>query len=174
MTLKNKISESEYASFYKNYIQLSPDLSIPEALLKSSELFLSFFENLSEEEALYRYAPNKWSLKEVLLHCIDTERIMSYRALRFARNDKTELPGFDQDDFVAESFANQKSMITLLEEYDSTRKATLNLFSGFNEELVMRSGIANGNRMSVRALGYVISGHELHHLNICKTRYILN
>lgn len=171
---KSKISEIEYASFYKNYVALAPDLTIPEALLKSSKLILSFYGKLTEEQALIKYAPNKWSLKEVLLHCIDTERIMSYRALRFSRNDQAELPGFDQDNFVAESFADQKSMVALLEEYDCTRKATLSLFSGFNEEIVLRSGIASGNRMSVRALGYVISGHELHHLNICKTRYILD
>jgi hypothetical protein len=174
VSFKNNISESEYATFYKNYIQLAPDLSIPKALIHSSELFLSFFENLTEEKALYRYAPQKWSLKEVLLHCIDTERIMSYRALRFARNDNAELPGFNQDDYVSNSNADQKSVISLLEEYDCTRKATLSLFSSFNEEIERRSGIASGNRMSVRALGYVISGHELHHLNVCKERYILD
>lgn len=174
MLSKKNIGQSEYATFFKKYIDLAPDLLITNALLHSSELFISFFGNLTEESALYRYAPDKWSLKEVLLHCIDTERIMAYRALRFARNDSAELPGFDQDDFVTESFADEKSIISLIEDYVCTRKATLSLFAGFSKEALIRSGVASGNRMSVRALGYVISGHELHHLNICKERYLLD
>lgn len=150
------------------------DVTVVEALNQSFSLVLEYFENLSEENANFRYAQDKWSLKEMLLHCIDTERIMVYRALRFSRNDTTELPGFDQDIYVLESEASKKNIAQLIEEYKSVRNATLSLFKGFSTEQLKRSGIANGKRMSVRALGFVISGHELHHLNICKERYISN
>lgn len=171
---KKVLLETEYAPFYGKYIELAPDESIIEALQKSFESFIHFFENLSEEQGFFKYAPNKWTIKELLLHCIDTERIMSYRALRFSRNDKTELAGFEQDDYVMESNANQRTLKNLVEEYKSIRKSTLSLFAGFDSEVLLRSGIASGNIMSVRALGYVISGHELHHLEICKTRYLLD
>lgn len=171
---KNVLKEEEYAPFYRKYIELAPDLSIVDALQKSSQLFFAFFENLSDEQALSNYAPGKWTLKELLLHCIDTERIMSCRALRFSRNDKSELTGFDQDDYVLKSKANQRAIKSLLEEYKTVRNSTIHLFSGFDSEVLERSGVANGNKMSVRALGFVISGHELHHLEICKTRYLLN
>ncbi len=174
MSFKSLLDETEYAPFYKRYIELAPDFSIDEALQQSSHSFFSFFENLSDEQALFKYAPNKWTLKEVLLHCIDTERIMSYRALRFSRNDKNELIGFDQDEYVLESNANQRQIKDILNEYKSVRKSTFDFFAGFDSKVLVRSGIASGNRMSVRALGYVISGHELHHLEICKTRYLLD
>lgn len=175
MILKSDISKNEYASFYGGYIDLvKSDVTVVEALNQSFSLVLEYFENLSEENANFRYAQDKWSLKEMLLHCIDTERIMVYRALRFSRNDTTELPGFDQDIYVLESEASKKNIAQLIEEYKSVRNATLSLFKGFSTEQLKRSGIANGKRMSVRALGFVISGHELHHLNICKERYISN
>ncbi len=175
MILKSDISKNEYASFYGGYIDLvKSDVTVVEALNQSFSLVLEYFENLSEENANFRYAQDKWSLKEMLLHCIDTERIMVYRALRFSRNDTTELPGFDQDIYVLESEASKKNIAQLIEEYKSVRNATLSLFKGFSTEQLKRTGIANGKRMSVRALGFVISGHELHHLNICKERYISN
>jgi len=175
LILKSDISKNEYASFYGGYIDLvKSDVTVVEALNQSFSLVLEYFENLSEENANFRYAQDKWSLKEMLLHCIDTERIMVYRALRFSRNDTTELPGFDQDIYVLESEASKKNIAQLIEEYKSVRNATLSLFKGFSTEQLKRTGIANGKRMSVRALGFVISGHELHHLNICKERYISN
>jgi len=173
-SFKSVLKDSEYAPFYQKYIELAPDLSIVDALQQSADSFLTFFKNLSEEQGLTKYAADKWTLKELLLHCIDTERIMAYRALRFSRNDKSELVGFEQDDYVFESNANQRKIKDLIEEYSSLRKSTIDLFAGFDANAMERSGIASGNRMSVRALGYVISGHELHHLEICKTRYILN
>lgn len=175
MITKANISTNEYAPFYKGYIQLAPEgLSIENALKHSFEAFFNYFSALSETQSLYSYAPEKWTLKEVLVHCIDTERIMCYRALRFARNDRTELPGFEQDDYVPQSFANSKKLIDLLEEYESLRQSTIHLFNSFNDEVLARTGVANGNIMSVRALGFVISGHEMHHLNVCKERYLLD
>lgn len=175
MTTKANISENEFAPFYKGYIQLAPETeSIENALKLSFEAFFNYFKVLTDEQALICYAPEKWTLKEVLSHCIDTERIMTYRALRFARNDQTQLPGFEQDDYVPESFANKRNLIDLLEEYKTLRQSSLLFFNSFDDEILKRSGIANGNTMSVRALGFMISGHELHHLNVCKERYILD
>lgn len=175
MILKSDISKNEYASFYGGYIDLvKSDLTIVEALNFSFSLVLDYFENIPEDRLNYRYTQDKWSLKEMLSHCIDTERIMAYRALRFSRNDTTELSGFEQDYYVLESEASQKNIAQLIEEYKAVRNASITLFKGFSSEQSKRSGIANGNSLSVRALGFVISGHELHHLNICKERYILN
>lgn len=172
MTTKANISTVEYASFYKGYIQLTPDdKTIENALKHSYEAFFNYFKNISEEQSLYAYAPKKWTLKEVLVHCIDTERIMVYRALRFARNDKTELPGFEQDDYVLQSFANKRGILEILEEYKTQRKSTIQLFKSFDDEVLKNMGVANESNVSVRALGFIISGHEMHHLKICRERY---
>lgn len=171
---KKLLLETEYAPFYARYIDLAPDLQIVDALQNSANEFTTFYKNLSDQQALFKYAPNKWTLKELLLHCIDTERIMACRALRFARNDKNELAGFEQDDYVLQSNANQRTIKSLLDEYVCVRKSTISLFEGFDSKFLKRYGVANGNLMSVRALGYVISGHELHHLEICKTRYLFD
>jgi hypothetical protein len=172
---KANISNAEYASFYGGYIQLAPvDLTIENALKHSFEAFFNYFKRLNESQGLYSYASGKWTLKEVLVHCMDTERIMSYRALRFARHDNTQLPGFEQDDYVPNSNANSRNMIDLLEEYKCLRDSTIRLFKSFDGDMLKRVGVANGNPMSVRAIGFIISGHELHHLNVCNKRYVLD
>lgn len=175
LTTKANISATEYAPFYNGYIQLAPTgLTIVNALKHSFEAFFSYFNSLDENYGLYNYAPGKWTLKEVLIHCIDTERIMSYRALRFARNDQTEIPGFEQDDYVLSSDANAIKLTDLLEEYKTLRQSTMLLFKSFNDDVLKRAGVANGYLMSVRAIGFMISGHEIHHLNVCKERYQLD
>jgi hypothetical protein len=172
---KANISNTEYASFYQGYIQLAAEgLAIENALKQSFEAFFSYFNYLNEDMASYSYAPGKWTLKEVLVHCLDTERIMSYRALRFARNDQTELPGFEQDDYVPQSNTNSRKLSDILQEYKALRQSTIHLFKSFNDDVLKRTGVANGNSMSVRAVGFMISGHELHHLNVCKERYLFN
>jgi hypothetical protein len=125
-----------------------------------------------EEKLSYRYAEGKWTIKEIMAHLIDDERIYAYRALRFARNDQTELPGFDQDDYAIESAANERSLDDLLEEFAAVRRSTIALFNSFDERVWTRSGVASGNVMSVRAAAYHIAGHELRHLNIIKERYL--
>ena len=127
---------------------------------------------MPEGTLLYRYAEGKWTIKEVLVHIIDDERIYAYRALRFARNDKTELPGFDQDPYAFYSNANVRSIESIIEEYEAVRMSTITLFNGFSDDVMLRSGVANNNEVTVRALGYHIAGHELHHLNILKNRYL--
>lgn len=173
MTTSKDILTNEYAPFYANYINLAPqDVSLIKALDLSFREIFSFFSSLTEEQGQSRYAQDKWSLKEMLLHIIDTERVMSYRALRFSRKDTTDLPGFDHNDYVLNSFAHKRTMLELLDEYNSVRKASLTLFSSFDDDVLELSGTANGNKVTVRALGFIITGHELHHLNIAKTRYV--
>ncbi len=175
MITKANISNSEFATFYQGYVHLAPEgFTIENALKQSFEAFFNYFNCLNDTKAAYSYAPGKWTLKEVLVHCIDTERIMSYRALRFARNDQTELPGFEQDDYVPHSNSNSRNLSDIIEEYKALRQSTIHLFKSFNDDVLMRIGVANSQPISVRALGFIISGHELHHLKVCEERYLLD
>jgi len=128
--------------------------------------------NLSSEELDYRYEKNKWSIKEVLVHIIDDERIYGYRALSFARNDKTNLPGFEQEDYNLNSDASKRTIENIMEEYEALRLSTITLFNGLSDKSLKRMGIANGNQASARALGYHILGHDLHHIKIIENLYL--
>jgi uncharacterized damage-inducible protein DinB len=165
--------EGEYAPYTMMYIGLLPDdglvLKYLEENLKATK---DFVLSLPEEKLLYRYAEGKWTIKEILVHLIDDERIYSYRALRFARNDKTELPGFEQDDYATHSGANRRKIKDILKEFTTVRHATISLFEGFDRKALLRAGIASGNIMSVRAAAYHIAGHEMRHVNIIKERYL--
>jgi uncharacterized damage-inducible protein DinB len=170
---KVELNTNEYAAFYGSYIGLvSENVSLLDSLQSSFLEVHSYFSDLSHEKLHYRYAEGKWTLKEMLLHIIDTERIMSYRALRFGRKDATPLTGFEQDDYVPNSYANKRDIKSLLEEYSTVRMATISLFASFNEASLKQIGEGNGNPMSVRALGFIISGHEMHHLQVAKERYL--
>lgn len=115
---------------------------------------------------------DKWTIKEILQHLIDTERLFAYRALRVARNDRTELPGFDQDAFVVHSNAHERSIVSLLSEYQSVRLATLSLFESFDDRNLAQIGVINGSSLSVRAIVLIIVGHENHHLEVIKKQYL--
>jgi uncharacterized damage-inducible protein DinB len=155
------------------YIGLLPDDGLILEHLKNNLVLTSnLLRSLDEQQLNYRYAEGKWTIKEILAHITDDERIYSYRALRFARNDKTELPGFDQDDYARYSGATQRSMDDLLQEFATVRHATISLFNSFDDEALRRVGVASGNVMSVRAAVYHIAGHELRHVNIIKERYL--
>lgn len=163
----------EYPSYADIYIGLLPNDGLVLKHLADNLLStLKLIQDLPEEKLAYRYAKNKWTIKEILVHIIDDERIYVYRALRFARNDATELPSFDQDDFATHSGANNRSSSSILDEYSATRKATITFFEGLEDQVFTRAGIANGNRMTVRALAYHIAGHEIRHVNIIKERYL--
>ena len=168
-----KPKDGEFPAYAKMYIDLLPDdglllKHLKENFHKAKEFILS----LPEEKLTYRYAKNKWTIKEILVHIIDDERIYAYRALCFARNDKTELPGFEQDDYALFSNANERSIENILNEYEAVRNATIALFEGFDETALLREGIANKNKATVRALGYHLAGHELYHINIIKEKYL--
>jgi uncharacterized damage-inducible protein DinB len=163
---------SEYGEFFSNYIEAAATEDLLSALAASEEYIVNFMLSLKEQQLLHRYQPGKWSIKELLVHMIDAERIFAYRALRFARKDRTELPGFEENDYVGPSKADARAITSILAEYAAVRQATIELFKSFDEEMLGETGIASGNQISVRALGYSILGHEIHHLNIIRHRYL--
>ncbi|NDV15000.1 DUF664 domain-containing protein [Muricauda sp. TY007] len=168
----SELPSSEYNPFYQTYIMALGNVDLMEELRKGKDDFLTLLQQIPEEKLYYAYAEGKWSLAEVLVHIIDTERIFQYRALCIARNDKTPLPGFDQDTYVPYSNADNRSRKILMEEYKAVRDSTIFLFDSFDEETIKRIGVASGSKMSVRALGFIISGHQAHHIRIIKERYL--
>ena len=167
--IAGKPDASEYASTFGTYINLVQSEDVLSAL---SEMPLAGLRSVSGEASLRRYAPGKWSLREVVGHVIDAERIFAYRALRFARNDSTALPGFEQDDYVPAAHFDRRPWGELLDEFELVRRGNLLLFAGFDGEAWLRRGVANGVAISVRALVYAVAGHELHHLRIVRTKYL--
>jgi uncharacterized protein (TIGR03083 family) len=159
---------TEYADFYANYISKVPDGDLFNFLDLQPDEFNGLVNDLTDDQATRLPAPGKWSVKQVLGHLCDTERVMSYRILRFARSDKTELEGFEQDDFVAAADSNGRSATDLLAELRSVREATLALVRSLSDDASIRSGIANGNPVTVRALVYIVGGHAKHHLELLR------
>lgn len=173
MRMIPKPEPNEYAPYVIMYISLLPDDGrIVEHLEENLHATTEFIRSLPQEKLTCRYAEGKWTIKEILAHLIDDERIYAYRALRFARNDQTKLPGFEQDDYAIESRANERSLDDLLAEFAVVRKSTIALFNSFPDDVLTRSGEASGNVMSVRAIAYHLAGHELRHVNIIKERYL--
>lgn len=166
------LQPGEYGAYYTHYIDLAKGLALIDGLKKSQEALVSFLERIPEEKQVFSYAPGKWTVKELLQHIIDAERVFAYRAMRFARHDSTDLPGFDHDAYVQPSRANRRSLNDLLEEYELQRASTIALYKSFTDEMLVQIGRANGMPMSVRALGFVLIGHETHHCNIIKERYL--
>jgi uncharacterized damage-inducible protein DinB len=159
-----------YAEMYMKWVKKDGSLvkQLEESLSKTQWLVKS----LSNQELNFKYQEDKWSIKEVLVHIIDDERIYGYRALAFARNDKTNLPGFEQDDYSNNSFTAERSIENIMMEYEAVRISTIKLFNGFSDAALLRKGMANGNKASVRALGYHILGHELHHNHMIENLYL--
>jgi hypothetical protein len=167
-----KPDSTEYAPYFEKYISLAPEGEIVVTLGKQIESTLSLIRGLSAAQGDHRYAPDKWSVKEAIGHLIDTERIFAYRALRFARNDATPLPGFDENLFVASAGFGSRSLADLAEEFEHTRNSNVYLFKNLDGEASLRRGVSNDNELSVRAIAYIIAGHELHHVGILRTRYL--
>lgn len=162
----------EYPPYARMYLDLLPDDDrLMHHLRDNLRVAIDLVACLSEEQLLHRYAPGKWTVKEALVHIIDDERIYAYRAMCFARGETTPLPGFEQDAYAAASGANERSLRSILMEYAAVRHATLAFFDGVDEAALTRAGVANGNRATVRALGWHIAGHELHHLKLLRERY---
>jgi uncharacterized protein (TIGR03083 family) len=159
---------SEYADFYASYISKVPDGDLFNFLDLQPAEFDGLVNDLSDDQATRPPAPGKWSVKQVLGHLCDTERVMSYRILRFARGDRMELEGFEQDDYVATAESNGRSVTDLLAELRSVREATLALVRSLTDEASIRSGIANGKPVTVRALLYIVGGHAQHHLELLR------
>lgn len=168
----DQLNSSEYNPFYKNYITNATSGTIIEGLVKNLETVVSFYSVIPYAKHDFAYSEGKWTIKDILLHVIDTERIFQYRALRIARQDSTPLAGFEQDDYIAPANATKRSMESLIEEYKSVRQASITLFRSFNLSALMQIGEASGFPITVRAIGYILTGHENHHINIIKSRYL--
>jgi hypothetical protein len=167
-----KPDATEYLAYYGKYVSLVPDGDIITVLGKQIEETAGLLSSIPESGGGFRYAPGKWSIKELVGHLIDCERIFAYRALRFARNDKTPLPGFEQDDYVSNASFDSCKLVDLSSELRSVRQSTLFLFKHLDANAWMRTGLANDSEASVRALAHIIAGHELHHREILRTRYL--
>ena len=163
---------SEYAPYYGRYVSLVPEGDIIALLGQQLEETLDLLKGISDAKAQYRYAPDKWSIKELIGHIIDSERIFAYRALRFSRNDGAPLAGFEQDDYVRYGGFNDRPMADLVEEFEYVRRVNIHMLRSFDEQAWERRGIASEAEVSVKALAYIIAGHERHHLQVLKTRYL--
>ena len=170
--ISSQLNKSEYNIYYKSYIDKAPNINNLKGLKQNLKIVTDFYSNLPTEKHSYAYADGKWTVKDILLHLIDTERIFSYRALRIARKDKTPLAGYEQDDFVAHGHTAQRDLESLLNEYKASRQATIALFESFEDAQLKEVGKASGSSISVRAIGYIITGHENHHNQIIKERYL--
>ena len=167
----NRPEASEYAEFYASYISKVPGSDVLSVLESQRLQMLQLFAGRSERDGGFRYAPGKWTVKEVLGHITDTERIFTYRALRFARADQTPLPGFEQDDYVRSGAFGDRTLAGLIEEFAAVRGASIGLFRSFGEEVWPRRGSANKKEMTVRALAFITAGHQMHHRMILEERY---
>jgi uncharacterized damage-inducible protein DinB len=168
----NQLPVNEYADFYKSYIQVLEDVELIEELEICLHEFIKFVQNIPMDKFDYQYAEGKWTIKEIIQHLIDSERVFSYRALRISRNDKTPLPGFDENDYVTNSNGKERSLQSLLTEMAVVRQATLSLFNSFSQEQLTNIGIASNKEVSVRAIGFIIIGHQKHHQKVFSERYL--
>ncbi len=161
-----------YPPYFENYISQVTEDDLQKAFKNQEEIVNYFFDSITEEKSAYAYAPGKWTLKELLQHVIDAERIFNYRALCFARKETTSLPGFDEDTYAANSSANARSWKSLVDEMKAVRETTEMLYSSFNEEMLNTTGTANNKPTIVNALGFITIGHLYHHKKIIETRYM--
>lgn len=169
---KDDLNPGEFNPYYGTYIQKTGGLSLKDDLKNSGEKTISFFKSIPSNKLEYRYADGKWTIKEIIQHLMDAERIFTYRALRIARKDQTPLPGFEQDDYVLPSQANKRSIEGLINEFKAIKAATVSLYDSFSDEMLMALGKASNSPVSVRAIGFIIMGHEIHHCEVIKERYL--
>jgi hypothetical protein len=163
---------SEYMPYYGRYISLVADGQIVDILERQIAGTLPFLQDLTEEQAALRYAPGKWSIKQVLGHVSDTERVFGFRALAFSRAERKHLPGFEQDDYVKAVDFDARSWRALIDEFAVVRAASIALFRGMTPEMLLRRGVASDAEVSVRACGYSIAGHELYHMRAIQRQYL--
>lgn len=169
---ETKPDQSEFLPYYGKYIARVRDGDVISTLEYQARDSKAFLAGIGSAVSTYRYAPGKWSVKEMVGHVIDTERVFAARALTFARGDASRLPGFEQDDYVREASSDSFALPELAAELDAVRRSTVFLFRHLTEEAWLRRGVANDAEVSVRALAYIIAGHELHHWEILRTRYL--
>ena len=168
----SQLPVKEYAEYFFPYISVLGDVTLIEELEISLHEFIRFVQNIPMDKFDYRYAEDKWTIKEIIQHVIDTERIFAYRALRISRNDQTPLPGFDENEYSNNTEANKRGLQDLLTELSAVRHSNIFLFKSFSEEQLQRTGIASNAGISVRAIGFIIIGHQKHHQKIFEERYL--
>ena len=166
------LQPTEYASYYSPYINALGNVNLLEELENSIQNFEEFLKQIPLEKHEFRYAEGKWTIKDIVQHLIDTERVLAYRSLRFARKDQTPLHSFDENEYVDATAANKRTLTDLLQEYKAVRLSTLYLFKSFSNEELMYTGIASNNSFTVRAIGFIIAGHQKHHQRIITERYL--
>ena len=168
-----ELQSTEFASYYEKYINLVGEQTLLEALESGIISILAISEKVEKaNKEKFSYADGKWSVQDLILHLIDTERIFCYRALCISRKDKTSFPGFEENDYVVSAKANQRGFESIIAEFVAVRNATISLFESFNDEQMQEIGTASNFPVSARAIGFIISGHQIHHENILNERYL--
>jgi uncharacterized damage-inducible protein DinB len=163
---------NEYAEYYEKYVSLVPEGDIAETLARQIDESLTTYRDISEDQARFRYGADKWTIKQTLGHVCDAERVFCYRATAFARGDRNSLPGFEQDEWIPFAESDKRTWKSLIEELKAVRASTVALFRSLSDEALARRGVASGREVSVLALGFIIAGHERHHLTVLKTKYL--
>jgi hypothetical protein len=169
---KDDLTKSEYNPYYQTYIEKAGSVTLHEGLKSNGDATITFLESIPEDKLEYRYEAGKWTIKEIIQHLIDTERVFTYRALCIARQDKTLFPGYDQDEYVVTSDANRRSIHSLMNEYKAVRLASIILFESLTEDMMTQIGLASNSSLSPRAVAFITIGHENHHCEIIKERYL--
>jgi hypothetical protein len=168
----SKPEASEFGSYYDQYVAQVQGDDIVSILKAQADAVLGLLASISEEQSTHRYAPDKWSIRELVGHLIDTERVFVYRAFRFSRNDETPLHGYDHDKYIQVANYDARFLRDIAGELNTVRAATLAFFNGLSDEMLLRRGVANNNPFSVRAMAWIIAGHTEHHLSMLKEKYL--
>lgn len=168
----DQLLENEYSGGFATYIREAGNVNLIEELEISLHAFIRFVQDIPMDKFDYRYAEGKWTIKDIIQHIIDAERVFAYRALRFSRNDKTPLPGFEENDYANNTESNRRSIQDLLTEFSALRHSTLLFYKSLSDEQLKRIGTASNIDISVRALGFVMIGHVKHHQKVFKERYL--
>jgi hypothetical protein len=170
--MNDRPTPAEYAPYYGKYISLVPDGAIVDILERQFARTLPFYQTLTADQAALRYAPGKWSIKQVIAHVTDAERVFAYRAFAFSRSESKPLPGFEQNDYVNAVDFDAKPWAAIVEEFAVVRAASVALFKGMTPEMLLRKGNASGHDVSVRACGFMVAGHEEHHVRAIRQQYL--
>ncbi|WP_291871108.1 DinB family protein [Maribacter sp.] len=168
---KSDLSPTEYQEFYATYLNAISDVDLIGELQSGKNWMVKYLKNLEDSKLSYSYGKGKWTIAEVIMHIIDTERVFQYRAFRFSKNDKSALPGFDQDEYILHTDVTSRSKESILQEYLSVREASITLYQNLKNKQLQYTGIASSINWSVAGIGFVISGHQKHHCSILEERY---
>lgn len=166
------LNPNEYHSYFKTYLDKVGDEPLIKSLMDGKVKTIEFFSSIPESKLNYSYEDSKWTVKEVLIHIIDTERVFNYRALQFARSNDVSIEGFDENEFVKNANVHHRRLENILDEYKTVSESSISLFKSFSEDSLLKIGKANNTDMSVRAIGFLICGHEMHHVQVVKNRYL--